>query len=115
MADIEAHRAQLDELRVTVLDRVESAVAALAELTHDRDEPADDEHDPEGVTLSAEWSRLAALVEAAQSELRQVEDALLRVDAGTYGVCESCARPIPAARLEARPMARMCVDCASRR
>ncbi len=112
MADLDAHRAQLDELREAALDRAGSAIAALAELTRDRDEPADDEHDPEGVTLSTEWSRLSALVDAAQSELRQVEDALARLDAGTYGVCANCGRRIPAARLKVRPFAELCVPCA---
>lgn len=112
MADSTAQRAQLDELRTAALDRAESAIAALAQLTRDRDEPADDEHDPEGVTLSTEWSRLSALVEAAQTEVRQVEDALARWDAGTYGVCASCGRRIPAARLKVRPFAELCVPCA---
>lgn len=43
--------------------------------------------------------------------LADVEDALRRLDGGTYGVCEMCGRPIPADRLEAVPTARRCVDC----
>ncbi|MGW8482463.1 TraR/DksA family transcriptional regulator [Microbacterium sp. NPDC055903] len=108
-------RARLERLRGDALSRVESAVAALAALTHDREGANDDdEHDPEGVTLSSEWSRLMALSDAAQGELREVEDALARVDAGTYGVCTSCGAAIPAARLEVRPFAELCVSCASR-
>ncbi|GAA3908183.1 TraR/DksA family transcriptional regulator [Microbacterium invictum] len=114
MADHAAQRTRLEELRTEALARTETAVAALAELTRDRDEPADDEHDPEGVTLSAEWSRLTGLAEAAQAELRQVEDALSRMDAGTYGRCADCGRPIPAARLTIRPFAQLCVPCAEK-
>jgi len=74
----------------------------------------DDEHDPEGVTLSSEWSRLSGLAEAAQAELRQVDEALVRMDAGTYGICAHCGRPIPPERLEVRPFAEYCVACAEK-
>ncbi|MFB7249307.1 TraR/DksA family transcriptional regulator [Microbacterium sp. NPDC056234] len=108
-------RTRLEDLRVDALRRAEAAITALTQLTHDREGANDDdEHDPEGVTLSSEWSRLTGLAEAAQSELRQVEDALSRVDAGTYGVCTSCGRGISSARLEARPFAELCVPCAEK-
>lgn len=84
-------------------------------LRHDRaDATADDEHDPEGSTLSGEWQRVEALRRAARAELAQVEASLARVADGTYGVCESCGRAIPVERLEVRPHATMCVACASR-
>ncbi|MGF6824602.1 DnaK suppressor protein [Microbacterium sp. ZKA21] len=107
--------ARLEDLRVEALARAESAIAALTQLTHDREgSNDDDEHDPEGVTLSSEWSRLTGLADAAQAELRQIEDALVRVDAGTYGVCASCGRGIPSGRLQARPFAELCVPCAEK-
>ena len=49
-----------------------------------------------------------------QSDLRLVhaiEDALARIRAGTFGVCEACKRPIPRARLEAVPWTRHCREC----
>lgn len=108
-------RARLEELRIDALARAESAIAALTQLTHDREGANDDdEHDPEGVTLSSEWSRLTGLADAAQTELRQIEDAVIRVDAGTYGVCAVCGRSIPSERLEARPFAELCVPCAEK-
>jgi len=108
-------RERLHELRVRTEERMRATAATLDELTHDREgSNDDDEHDPEGVTLSSEWSRLTGLAEAAAAELRQVDDALARVDAGTYGICANCGRPIPAARLEARPFAEYCVACAEK-
>ncbi len=74
----------------------------------------DDEHDPEGVPLSGEWSRLQGLAEAARSELAQVDGALARLDDGSYGICTRCGQPIPAARLEVRPFAELCVPCAEK-
>ena len=66
------------------------------------------------MTLSSEWSRLAGLADAAAAKLRQVDDALSRLDAGDYGVCLACGRPIPVARLEVRPFAEHCVSCAEK-
>ncbi|MBP5802993.1 TraR/DksA C4-type zinc finger protein [Microbacterium maritypicum] len=108
-------RERLRALRAQAEARVQATAATLGELTHDRESSNDDdEHDPEGVTLSSEWSRLTGLAEAAASELHQVDDALTRVEAGTYGVCANCGRPIPAGRLEARPFAEHCVSCAEK-
>lgn len=106
------HRTPLEEERARTLRR-------LAALTSDhdavvaasRDTNADDEHDPEGATIAFERSQVAALATQARRQLEEVEAALARVDDGTYGVCERCGRPIPAARLEARPTARTCVTC----
>jgi DnaK suppressor protein len=43
--------------------------------------------------------------------LREISDALVRIDQGTYGVCLECEEPISAKRLEALPWARYCVSC----
>lgn len=106
--DLENRLRDIDDL----LGRLD---ADEASLRADRaDATADDEHDPEGSTLSGEWQRVEALRRARLAERQEVEEALRRMDAGSYGVCVSCGREIPAARLEARPMATMCVECASR-
>jgi DnaK suppressor protein len=44
----------------------------------------------------------------------QTEHALARIEAGTYGVCESCGKPIGKARLQAFPRATLCVACKQR-
>lgn len=45
--------------------------------------------------------------------LQEIDDALERIENGTYGICEGAAEPIPKARLKAIPWARYCVACAS--
>lgn len=105
-------RPLLAALRREAHDRAEALDATLSQLTHDRSSQSDDdEHDPEGVPLSAEWSRLSGLLDGAREELQQVDDALARMDAGTYGVCANCGRRIPIARLRVRPFAELCVPC----
>ncbi|MET0734441.1 MAG: TraR/DksA C4-type zinc finger protein [Microbacterium sp.] len=87
----------------------------LARLRADRGgDSADDEHDPEGATLSGEWSRLEGLHAEAEREIAETDAALARVAEGTYGVCVDCGRDIPPARLAARPDAIRCVSCAER-
>jgi RNA polymerase-binding protein DksA len=78
-----------------------------------RSSNADDEHDPEGATIAFERQQVAALLERARRRLADVDAAVTAVEAGTYGRCESCGRPIGAERLAARPTARTCIACAT--
>ena len=97
-----------------------SAEAEAATLARDlealfaasRDSNADDEHDPEGATIGFERAQLTALLAAARERIAEVDDALRRVDAGTYGTCEGCGQAIAEERLAVRPFARRCMACA---
>ncbi len=62
--------------------------------------------------VTAERGEAEALAADLQESLTEVDDALARIEAGSYGRCERCGNEISAARLEAMPMARRCVDCA---
>jgi RNA polymerase-binding transcription factor DksA len=79
------------------------------------DSNSDDEHDPEGQTIAYERSQLAAAVRAAETQLADIDEALRRLEQGGYGICEVCGRPIPAARMSARPTATTCVEHADAR
>ncbi len=103
------------ELRARLEAQVRDADAALADIRSARsDATSDDEHDPEGSTLTDDWSRVIGLREAAVSALAETDAALERARAGTYGTCVGCGRPIAPGRLEARPATPFCIDCASR-
>jgi DnaK suppressor protein len=110
----------MDWVRERLEAERDEAVRRLAGLTGQfdevvaasRDTNADDEHDPEGATIAFERSQLAALVGQVRERLVEVDAALERLAAGTYGTCEVCGRPIAPARLEVRPTARTCVGCA---
>lgn len=52
-----------------------------------------------------------ALENSVQGMLRMVEDALRKLDAGTYGTCERCGEPIDVERLRALPFANLCIRC----
>ncbi len=112
----------MEQARVRLEAERRQTVARLTDLSDDfdavvaasRDTNADDEHDPEGATIAFERSQVQALVRQAREHLAEIAAALERVDAGTYGICEDCGRPIGEGRLEARPVARTCISCAGK-
>lgn len=65
--------------------------------------------------LAAENYEEEIALELAENEdrlLAEVDDALARIDRGTFGRCENCGREIPRERLDAVPYARYCIRCA---
>jgi len=64
---------------------------------------------------AAERASLLTLVRSIRDTLRDVEQALVRMDAGTYGTCERCGQPIDEERLDALPAARLCLTCKRQR
>ncbi|MCF3940753.1 TraR/DksA C4-type zinc finger protein [Gordonia sp. Z-3] len=95
-----------------LIEQLSARLAAVIEAT--ADSSSDDEHDPEGSTLAVERGQLVAQLERSRVRLDELDAALSRADAGTYGRCERCGEPISDARLEALPAARLCIGCASR-
>ena len=88
--------------------------ASEAALAVDRDAAADalaGQLDPDSI-LERELAELSAT--RARRTVADIDDALARIEDGSYGICESCGRPIPVARLDALPHARTCVRCAAR-
>ena len=65
--------------------------------------------------VTAERGEAEALASKLRETLGEVEHALAKLDEGTYGVCEGCGQQINPARLEAKPAARHCIGCASKR
>ncbi len=64
--------------------------------------------------VTAERGEVDALAGSLAENLHDVEDALTKLDAGTYGQCEDCGSTIAAPRLDAVPAARFCITCASK-
>ena len=112
-----------DATRKALLERLDRNAEQLRDLQRDhdgivaasREANADDEHDPEGATIAFERQQVTALAEQAERTRDDLLQALARLDAGGYGVCERCGQPIAPERLEARPGARTCIACARSR
>lgn len=64
--------------------------------------------------VTAERGEAEALAVTLRETLTEVEHALEKLGSGTYGTCERCGQPISEARLQAKPAARYCIECASR-
>lgn len=104
-----ARRQELEEQKAE-LERTSLGVSQT-ELTGEG--AFDDEYADSG-TATFERERDLSLAENLRDLLEKVDRALERVDEGTYGMCESCGKPIEAARLRALPYANLCISCARR-
>lgn len=104
MADTAAAKARLE----TSLAELE---ARLTQIARDLSEPLNADWDEQAIEKEddAALEGQGALVER---EIASVKRALGRIEDGTYGECVHCGREIAAARLEARPEAALCIDCA---
>jgi len=85
----------------------------LANLERDLAEPADPDWEERAVQLEDD-DALEGQAANARSTAASIRRALDRIADGTYGECVSCGADISAGRLEARPEAALCIDCASR-
>jgi RNA polymerase-binding transcription factor DksA len=99
-------RAQLLSERERVRDQLEQLGAGSQLSSYD-------EGFADSGQVTAERGEVEALVGTLLDALADIDDAIVRLDAGTYGACHECGTPIPVARLEAMPAARLCITCAS--
>jgi RNA polymerase-binding transcription factor len=112
----------LEHFRAVLLEERERVDHAIASLQDDHRGSLEDEVDEVSGTNDQDLAQTATatldreidytLEENSTQVLGEIDAALLRIDAGTYGTCMNCAEEIPAARLEAYPWASVCVDCA---
>lgn len=109
--DIENYKAKLLKIRDSLLEDVNhlengkslrEASGDLSTLPHHMADVASDSYDQE-FNIS--------LMENEGEELQQIDAALERIEDGSYGVCDSCEKPIPKKRLNVIPYARLCIKC----
>ena len=106
--DVDNFRRKLLEMRRDLLSQVERKKLYSKEVGEDG---IPDSGDVAAYSYSKEV--LMGLGESERTKLRLVEEALAKIDEGTYGVCEHCDEAIPAKRLELLPFTRYCVRCQS--
>lgn len=103
-------RAELERDRAEIVDKSKRALDEM------REEPERGGQD--SVDESTEEQGTATMLRQKDREkkyLTKVNQALERLDEGTYGTCMQCAEPIPEERLRARPAAVLCIDCKEER
>jgi len=104
MPDLAAARARLEASLVELETR-------LTHIARDLDQPADRNWAEQAVEIEDDES-LEHQGTLVTKEIASVQRALARIQDGTYGECVRCGSEIAPARLEARPEAALCIDCA---
>ena len=103
-------RAELDSERARALADLEIAQTDLQGLLRDAGEGAGDDQADAGASIFGREYEMV-LAHNSREKLEQVEHALERLTDGSYGVCESCGKPIGKIRLQAAPRATLCLAC----
>lgn len=107
--DLEAAAAHLQEERAKVVRQMTDLGAdESGELTGNVDYG---DAFADGGAATAERTEVLGLVETLKKRLDDIDAALTRIEAGTYGICQNCGNEIGADRMEFRPTSIYCVDC----
>ena len=112
-------QATIDQMRVRLDDERNNIITQLTDMGVDpkTGAPNGDQFEQgfaDSGAATAEKVHVISMAEGLLETMREVDAALDRIEKGTYGRCESCGDAIPSERLEARPVARLCVACKRR-
>jgi DnaK suppressor protein len=103
-------REKLLEMRAQLLRNVQS------DLQEGREQTKDEGMDTYDIASDARDREISLILnDRDRDKALAIDDALARIDEGTYGVCDSCESDIAEARLEALPFTRLCVSCQAER
>ena len=106
--DLKKFEKMLNEMRNQLLDNARKALSGDIHL--------DPDDFPDEIDTASSESGLAFIGRLRERErvlLQKIQDALERIEEGGYGVCAGCGEEIGLKRLEARPVATLCIDCKS--
>jgi RNA polymerase-binding transcription factor len=103
----------LSDLRQNLLEMKNKLVAEIdSELKAEREGNKDEGMDTYDLASEERDREINFILsDRERVKIKQIDDALVRMDEGTYGVCESCGLEIAEERLEALPFTRLCRDC----
>src|SRR5262250_250702 len=106
---LEMYRQRLQALQQQLVQRIFDLEDTMLTMDAEHDIERTDRVQEEAAEVA-----LTALDEQGRREMAAIQAALARIDAGTYGICDTCGKTISAARLAAMPTARHCVACQER-
>ena len=110
--DVERFRIRLLEERQRVVDAIDNIHAENpGSLGDETDEPLfQDNHLGDVATATFDREMASTLEDNSTHLLGEIDGALARIDAGTFGTCQACGEPIDEERLEALPWATLCIE-----
>ena len=118
--DLDGYRTRLQESLQQLRHDLDVSQQRSMNLSGGPDEPGSGQHwersgygdhQADDATEVFEREKELGMAQTLEAHIEQVEHALKRIEAGTYGECESCGKPIAKARLDALPEATLCIDC----
>jgi|SRR5438067_1740195 len=111
--DVAEIKTRLLRERSQLLHDIEVKVHQVAEDGDDLDPERGGvgNHMADDANQTFEQETMLTLERSVRRHLDQVNAALARIEAGTYGICANCGKPINPARLEARPSSVLCIEC----
>ncbi len=110
IANFEQLRSRLESEQKRLLEELEQLKANIRPVEVRREGSPFGKREEEA-TESLELEKRLALEKQAADRLAEVEHALRKFEEGTYGLCDSCGKPIAPDRLEALPQASLCMSC----
>ena len=107
------NKSQIDELKIILLARKDSILANISSSRANIDELKNQEinDDLDYAELVSDSFTEGMIANHQLEELKQIEDSLKKIEAGTYGICDMCGVVIPLGRLKAKPFAKFCTEC----
>ena len=112
--DLAVMRKRLEEKQAELQQHI-AALTGRPAPAEDAIQASDGVVEPEEDAVDLEQTDVdQALLENEKTLLAEVQQALVRIENGTYGICTNCGQPIPEERLEAIPWASLCVTCESK-
>jgi len=109
-ADYKKLRAHLESEQKRLIEELEQSQASVPSSDERREGSPFGKREEEA-TETLELEKRLALENRIRQEMAGIEHALQKFEEGTYGLCDSCGKPIAPERLEALPQASLCVNC----
>lgn len=108
-----ANKQQIDELRTILLERKENLSKSIHTSIDSIDQLKGQElnDDLDYADFVSDSFTEGMIANHQLEELKQIEEALKKITAGTYGICDMCSVTIPLGRLKAKPFAKFCTEC----
>ncbi len=106
---LKSERDRLQEL----VDEYEREIE-IARLTESSSDRSPDPGNAEASSMKLEYAKELSIEQNTLDLLGKVDRALARIQAGEYGICESCGKAIPLERLDVLPYSTLCVECAAK-
>jgi DnaK suppressor protein len=111
--DLAVMRKRLEEKQAEIQQHIATLTGSPA--PEDAIQASDGVEEPEEEAVDLQETDVEqAILDSEKTLLAEVQQALVRIENGTYAICSNCGQPIPEKRLEAIPWATLCVTCESK-